>query len=202
MNLPKLACLLLMVAMSLAVPTCAHAGYTHYFTWKETPNKESLKQCIAEMQKLIADRGTALAGPDGDGNPVLAPDHIEFNGVGDDAHEPFVFPGGNGFIFCKTQWKPYDAVVVACLFVARDHFSPQQLEIASDGEGEADAFQDGCQLYVETFSRQPKDLFSGGNVTPVTVAANRIPRWLAVSVLAVLFVILIWWFRSRQMPAF
>ena len=75
---------------------------------------------------------------------------------GGTAHEAFIFPGENGFNFCKTQWKPYDAVVIACLFAARDYFSPDQLEIASDGEDDPDAFEAGRQLYAETFCASQK----------------------------------------------
>jgi hypothetical protein len=212
---------LLLLAAYLAAPTTAWAGYTHYWTWKETPNKDSLKQCIKEMKQLVESRRTLLAGPDGEGKPILKSDQIEFNGVGENAHEPFIFPREKGFNFCKTQWKPYNEVVVACLFVARDHFSPSQLEIASDGQVEPDAFQDGRQLYAETFSRQPKDLFGSsdvrsdkedGNGTPLHTEAtsrqsgdvgsnaetrNRISRWLTAAVFAVAVVILVWWFRRR-----
>ena len=59
---------------------------------KDTPNKDSLKQCIAEMKQLVESRRVPLAGPDGEGEPILKPDWIEFNGVGENAHEPFIFP--------------------------------------------------------------------------------------------------------------
>ncbi|HVH45244.1 MAG TPA: hypothetical protein VM925_22985 [Labilithrix sp.] len=34
----------------------------------------------------------------------------------------------------KTAQNPYDEVVVACLFVAKDHFPYDVLEISSDGD--------------------------------------------------------------------
>jgi hypothetical protein len=68
---------------------------------------------------------------------------LAFNGIGAGAGEPFVFPGNAnpGGIFqaltatnvCETARKPYDEVVTAALIVARECFSPDILEIASDG---------------------------------------------------------------------
>lgn len=48
---------------------------------------------------------------------------VRFNGVDDDAHETFYFAVfKTGFNFCKTNLKPYDEVVFACLYVANSIF--------------------------------------------------------------------------------
>ena len=83
-----------------------------------------------------------------------------FNGKGDNAHEPFIFPGESGFNFCKTAYKPYDTVVVACLFVARDYFAPDQLEIASDGEAEENAFDEGANYTLIQSAAIPRICFA------------------------------------------
>lgn len=75
-----------------------------------------------------------------DGGPLLP--SISFNGIGDDAYEPFAFPlvdpGASEIQFVKTEWKPYDEVVVACLIAARDHSRPDVLTIESDGDWSPD----------------------------------------------------------------
>ena len=152
------ALVLLLFAMVLSSPR-AHGGYTHYFTWLKTPDEARLRPCIAEMNLLIEARTNVLAYPD---DPRLAPHpvrlealSVEFNGIGDNAHEPFLFPGTNGFNFCKTQWKPYDEVVTACLLVARDHFPTSVLSISSDGEW--DDWEKGARLYASIFHRRAKN---------------------------------------------
>ena len=193
----------------------AHAGYTHYFTWKAAPSADSLKVCVAEMKQIIASRAVVVAGPDGNGKPTLAFDRIGFNGRRDDAHEPFIFPGEPGFNFCKTEAKPYDEVVVACLFVARDHFPASQLEIASDGQDDPSAFDAGRESFEKCLSRKAKDLFASGSVaadtgdekTSDTGDAKRagagsekaIPRWgVFVVVVVAVAVVGIWLLRTRM----
>jgi hypothetical protein len=139
----------------LLVCASAYGGYTHYFTWAQTPDEAKLKACIQEMMKLIEARKSMLAGPDGTGTVKVDSSHIEFNGKGEDAHEPFIFPGPIGENFCKTQWKPYDAVVTACLLVARDHFPDSILKIGSDGDW--DAWTEGILLYSSVLGRTPQN---------------------------------------------
>jgi hypothetical protein len=81
--------------------------------------------------------------------------HVDLNGIGDDECEPCVFPGDLGFNFCKTRALPYDAVVTACLLVARDHFPSYELSISSDGSW-PDDWQDGSKLYSAVLGRTPK----------------------------------------------
>lgn len=132
-------------------------GYTHYWTWKITPDPKKLQKCMEAMVPVINDQIHHLAGPDGQGEPEIE-GAILFNGKGEApdelAHEAFWFPGDlevkrpytmvelngkrtvhnpTGFNFCKTARKPYDAAVTACLLIARDFFSPEELRISSDG---------------------------------------------------------------------
>jgi len=162
----------------------AHAGYTHYFTWHQTPTEAALKQCVAEMNLLIEARKNILVSPDAPGSvpasPKVETSHVDFNGVGENAHEPFVFPGENGFNFCKTAAKPYDEVVTACLLVARDHFPSPVLSISSDGSW--DDWVEGAKLYASVFGRPAKNPMSehwiggvpGGLVAAVFTAVTLI----------------------------
>src|SRR6516225_2688927 len=129
----------------LAAPA-ARGGYSHYFTWYKKPDSAKLKECLARMRQVVSASRSILAGPDGDGSPIVEAFHLEFNGKGEEqSHEPFVFPGEMGCNFCKTACKPYDAAVTACLIVARDHFPESVLEIASDGSWSD--WEEGRALY-------------------------------------------------------
>jgi hypothetical protein len=134
------------------------------------------------MRKITEASKEILGGPEGTGQPVLTNVEIVFNGLGDAAHEPFVFPGQVGFNFCKTALKPYDAAVCACLMVARDHFPAAVLEIASDGDWSGDEWQGGKELYWQVLGRSP------GNPIENEATSQQVP-WLGV-VLAVVLVVI------------
>jgi len=173
------------------------AGYTHYYTWHETPDPAALKSCIREMRQIIDARTNILAGPDGTGAVVISDANLVLNGIGDDAHEPFVFPNKLGFNFCKTAVKPYDEVVTACLLVARDHFPSSVLSIDSDGSWSEGDWRAGAELYASVLGRHPRNPMS--------------PLWLVVGwrlglaayatelVVVILVVWFLWkrWRRSR-----
>jgi hypothetical protein len=153
--------LCLVVAGQLLLLSPAHGGYTHRFVWKQPPEQERLEECLLEMKLIVEAAGAILAGPDGFGKPRIERSELAFNGVDDDdqSHDTFLFPGRSGFNLCKTQGKPYDAAVTACLLVARDHFPPDELEITSDGDWNRD-WVNGMQLYALALHRRPKNPMS------------------------------------------
>jgi hypothetical protein len=146
----------------------ADAGYTHYYIWKQPPDEAALKACVADMNRLIEARKSILVSPDlpesTPGSPKLNSTNVDFNGIGDQACEPFVFPfvfpDRNSFNFCKTQGEPYDEVVTACLIIARDHFPAAVLEIKSDGAWEY--WKDGAKLYSSVFGRSARSPLTTG----------------------------------------
>jgi hypothetical protein len=138
---------------------CANvqAGYTQYFTWHTNPDSAALKACIAEMRLIILARTNILAGPGGSNDVILDAYHVNLNGIGANANDPFVFPGDFGFNFCKTEVKPYDAVVTACLLVAHDHFPSSELSIDSDGSWSDGDWDEGIKLYSSVLGRHPRN---------------------------------------------
>ncbi len=155
----------------------AHAGYTLFFSWTKPPNPTALRQCVAEMNKIIEARKNILVLP---GDAPLGETNVSFNGLGKDAFEPFVFPGANGSNSCKTAFKPYDEPVMACLLVARDHFPPEVLTIKSDG-----SWQDwdrGARLYASVFGRPAKD--------PMTIIRPE-PSHMTLKIVAALGVVVV-----------
>ena len=156
---------LIVTAISF-LPSIALAGYSHAFIWKIDPSDPRLAQCVAEMNQLVEARGDILKVTPPDPS-LRGQDQIHINGIGDDEYEDFIFPGNNvshnimfgpnvpanlvGLNSCKTAYKPYDEVVTACLIVARDHFTEEELQIVSDGSW--DDWQPGRDLYERVLHR-------------------------------------------------
>jgi hypothetical protein len=190
----KQNCAALILLLLSCVQACA--GYTHYFTWHEAPSDLALTQCVAEMSLLIDARKSILVGPDLPGaiagSPKVEAARVDINGIGDDAHEPFVFPGEVGFNFCKTQWKPYDEVVTACLIVARDHFPKSVLAISSDGSW-AD-WAAGASLYSSVLHRGAKNPMGGDVLGPASGSLPTTgPFSIALTVAFVALIVFVFW---------
>ena len=156
--------------------------------------------CIADMGQIVAAAKGLVAGYNGTGTAVVEPLAIEFNGRGDNAHEPFVFPGNAGFNFCKTQFKPYDAVVTACLIAARDHFPTSTLVIASDGKWDEGDWADGARLYENALGRKPADPTSENESDDPLALPNQ-PQDSNVFgkvILAGLGLVVLWWIAKPR----
>lgn len=130
----------------------ALAGYTHYWKWKRDPDPSKVEAAVLDMKRVVEAKKDILEVPDAEPPSSL----LVFNGIGPDAHETFGFPlapfaGTPDFNFVKTAYKPYDEVVTACLIVARDHFTKEELEISSDGDW--NDWQKGRALYTQVFVR-------------------------------------------------
>jgi hypothetical protein len=127
-------------------------GYTHYYTQVESSRDDALlfemfslgvvriiENAIREGYKIADGHGKKLNGWIAD-NFV-----VSFNGYGKDSHETFYMASGDqGFNFCKTAGKPYDAVVTACLIHMKDVYR-DLVEITSDGFWVD--WRDGAKLY-------------------------------------------------------
>jgi hypothetical protein len=216
---PATAALLAALLLSAAAAP-AQAGLTHYWTWRRAPEREALRRCAVEQRRLLDARAAALhldlpPPPPEEGGPgPLGPPLFAFNGSGEEASEPFVWPGRLGFNFCKTAGKPYDALVTAVLIAARDCFGPELLAIGSDAEW-AD-WAPGAALYREVLGREAKSPFGGQPAAPAEAAEGgpeqRQPapagdHRLGVRGLAALFVLtllaflaLYAWDRKRSRP--
>ncbi len=179
----------------------AIAGYTHVWVFKEKPDPVVVARAAEAMQKVIARRPGLV-------DVVDKPGEIRFNGRGALAQEDFVFPGRVGTNAVWTERKPYDELVTACLLVARDHFTREQLEIKSDGDWLA--WQDGILLYTETFGRAPKNpgiaehnAFHPGGALPRIESRDRLkdPRtrpWAIVIMLCFAGLVVLWLIPTKQ----
>jgi hypothetical protein len=117
-------------------------GYTQHFWQLRDFSEEEWKEFTDFAEKLTHYK-PFICGPDGTGQPVITESEVMFNGDENtgDSYETFhitkIRPGipqgmafsnnenaerFRGFRFCKTERKPYDASVVACLtFIANKY---------------------------------------------------------------------------------
>lgn len=102
-------------------------GYTRYWTSKSVLDRKKFERFSFICQSIIDSFDIELD------DVIITDNLIRFNGVGGDAHETFYFNTSEGFHFCKTQLKPYDDVVCACLEVAKMIFK-NEIHISNDGD--------------------------------------------------------------------
>lgn len=109
-------------------------GYTHYWRGRA----EASEQLIHELSVLVENSDIPVRFESEENRLAhIDTDYIRFNGVGEDGHETFLVQFGveTAFDFCKTAYKPYDALVVAAL-VLIEAANPDTFSWSSDGEDE------------------------------------------------------------------
>ena len=102
-------------------------GFNEEYAWRTFPHPE----------KAIPMQGAAihLAGPSGEAGtkPIVNENEIALNGLSPEDYESFVLSRTpEAFDFCKTEYRPYDAVCVSILHVART-VAPDAINVTSDG---------------------------------------------------------------------
>lgn len=110
-------------------------GYTHYWRIHKPFSNDAWVAFTKDVANVFANTKIPLANAYGnqDTQPLIGETGIEFNGVEEDSHESCsITRYASGFSFCKTAYKPYDAVVVEVLKLARKH-NPS-IELSSDGD--------------------------------------------------------------------
>lgn len=147
-------------------------GYTHYYRQKPKLDKVKFSAFASDCKEIIKAaqaRGITLVAWDGEGgDPVATDEKVSFNGLGDEAHESFVVTPESeisewgkkdgetmAFNFCKTAYKPYDAVVCACLVSLQNHFG-DDVKISSDGNEED--WDEGKRLYTDVTGREVSNI--------------------------------------------
>ena len=104
-------------------------GYTRYWDFKGNPPDKNKFKHFSHLCKLVVENMDIPVE-----DITITDDKVRFNGVGDDAHETFLITSSQtNFNFCKTQLKPYDDLVCACLEFARNIFG-DGIEVDSDGD--------------------------------------------------------------------
>jgi len=111
-------------------------GYTHYWSRKGTVSQKDYENALTDIRKIVEAKKSILANGSGDtGTKPEVDDGVCFNGRGEQSHETFHLPALIDDLdgdFCKTNRKPYDDVVVACLTVLHNYCSG--ITVSSDGD--------------------------------------------------------------------
>jgi hypothetical protein len=153
---------------------------THYVYRPKALDAGRFRLFVADVRSVMEARPAklSLCGFAGEGEPLVDDDQIVFNGdarLG--AHcEPLVIQrvdthsrerDGEHFTFCKTNGKPYDAIVVAVLYALIHRFP--NVRFVSDSK--LDELKDGFDLFfhacrpdgnLQTLYRRPVDRQPGG----------------------------------------
>jgi len=93
-------------------------GYSHYMRAKmDAPTEQQVADFKAAFHGMLQEVGFEVEINREDETALW------FNGVGEYEHETCIIPftGGGGSEFCKTNRKPYDALVVASYIVATSY---------------------------------------------------------------------------------
>ena len=112
-------------------------GYTHYWKIRKPFTNEAWTAFTNDVKSLFVSTKIPLVGGFGDTftTPEVNRNVVSFNGLEDDGHETCqITKSVCDFEFCKTAQKPYDAVVVQVLKLARK-YNPS-IELLSDGGSE------------------------------------------------------------------
>jgi len=131
-------------------------GYTHYFGFTKPGFTDEQWNNLTQAATYLRDtlkQPIILGVMQGLGKG----DYLTFNGNTEElCHEDFIIERHKGeplkFNFCKTAQKPYDASVVAMLKYL-NHITNGDLTWSSDGDGEANAFNEGEALYRRLLTR-------------------------------------------------
>ena len=119
-------------------------GFTRYYTVNGKIDPEKFKSysrdCKIICDYITEEYGHEIAGYDGSGDAIFSEEEVCFNSKGDeDSHETFSLETtSKGFNFTKTNLKPYDKHVYACLFLAKYYFD----HIVVTGDGEDDDYKE------------------------------------------------------------
>ena len=118
-------------------------GSSHYFEINEIKgmakvNEMRYKRAIQDCQRIVRTYYKKYGGLSGYSAHTVIGQYggLSVNGKGQLAHEDFTlrehFNQNKGFNFCKTDDKPYDLVVTACLAVLA-HRLGDAFKVSSDG---------------------------------------------------------------------
>lgn len=127
-------------------------GYTHYWSFGAFIEEKAYRTALTECRKIIKASPVALGNWAGKGKPKLN-GGISINGCGDDMCETFALPKIPNGDWCKTERRPYDVVVAACLCILQERLG-ESAQVRSDGS--PDEWEDGKAFASKILGREIK----------------------------------------------
>ncbi len=110
-------------------------GYSHSYTLNDFNEKdqEALQHVLPVVEDIVRRHSDLLCLDEEQPGttPIVTAEIIQFNGKGEEGHEPFVFEPRKGQFWTKTARKPYDQAVCEVLLVLNAYLP--NLSIDSDG---------------------------------------------------------------------
>jgi hypothetical protein len=129
-------------------------GYTVQWGRVGDVDEAAYAAALKDIAKIVKNQAKMLSGPFGEeGTLPKTTSGIAFNGVGDDSHETFSLPKTAKQLdrdFCKTNRKPYTAVVMAALARLAEVAG---IKVSSDGSV-AEEWTDGVALASKVLGRK------------------------------------------------
>lgn len=129
-------------------------GYTRYFELYKPISEEKFKQysevCKTVCEAIQEKEDYQLGDWEGSENgPTFDENETSFNGLGDeDSHETFsIRRNKTGFEFTKTNRKPYDSSVCACLYIAKQMFG-DDIRVSNDGDNDDEKVQNFVRQHL------------------------------------------------------
>lgn len=127
-------------------------GLSHHWQRKTELPAASFREAVSDCRRLFQAAAAEIAGFEGFGPPVLADDHIVFNGKHPASCEPFEVAAvqfdrhGRAEFFghCKTEHLPYDLFVKAALIVLARRLGPE-FKVSSDAPDSWDSARELVQ---------------------------------------------------------
>lgn len=119
-------------------------GLTHYWRRKTKLPARAFARAAQDFKTACQALDVSLAGCDGTGEPLILPDAIIFNGVGQAGMEPFAIHQvefdrhGRDVVwsFCKTGGAPYDLAVQVALIILKHHLGNHLVVTSDVGESQ------------------------------------------------------------------
>lgn len=111
----------------------------HRIEWITYPKPVDFAAWSHDVAAVIEIAGVPLAGTDGTGSPVITDAEVSFNGVGDDAYDPFCIvrdmkPDNGEAWVIQTYDKPYSVIVLAALILWAYHHRLSDYDIPNPAQ--------------------------------------------------------------------
>jgi hypothetical protein len=144
-------------------------GYSHHWHGPRRVSAGKFSAIAWHCRRVVEHIGVPVQLEDNDAMPpIFTSKEIRFNGVGEAGHETCIIGRDYLSSFCKTDRKPYDAAVCACLIVLRAHLG-EKFIVTSSGDDDEEGWPIARKACQEVLKR-------GGDFSLLTAGYERFNR--------------------------